>query len=158
MPFKRVLINSIHYWVLFALFNSIELYLFPTGHTYNRTTIGIIFGLWTFFEFMNYKCHKLMGDFRRTPKEKSDQGYENASKKRQIPYGYGFDLVSSANYFWEALGWITYSLLTRNYTAYLFTIFSVVQMAQWALQKHRNYKKEFKDYPRNRKAMFPFIL
>jgi very-long-chain enoyl-CoA reductase len=32
-------------------------------------------------------------------------------------------------------------------------------MAAWALKKHRNYKKEFgKEYPRGRRAMFPFIL
>jgi very-long-chain enoyl-CoA reductase len=158
MPFKRVLINSLHYWVFFALLNSTELYFFPTGHTYSRTTIAIIFGLWCVFEFMNYKCHKLMGDFRRTPKEKNDKGYENLSKKRLIPYGYGYDLVSSANYFWESLIWISYSILTRNYTAYIFTIFSIKQMTEWALQKHKRYFKEFPDYPKNRKAIFPFIL
>ena len=81
------------------------------------------------------------------------------AKARQIPYGYGFDKISCANYFWEALGWMTYSLLTRNYTAYLFTLFSVAQMAQWALEKHSRYKKEFKEkYPKGRKAMFPLIL
>lgn len=31
-------------------------------------------------------------------------------------------------------------------------------MTMWALDKHRKYRKEFKDYPRNRKAIFPFIL
>lgn len=83
----------------------------------------------------------------------------NATKERQIPYGYGFDLVSCANYFWEALGWIAYSILTRNYTAYIFTVLSIVQMAIWALEKHRRYRKEFGDkYPKGRKAMFPFIL
>ena len=75
MPFKRVLINSIHYWVLFALFNSTELYFFPSGHTYSKQTIAILCGLWAIFEFMNYKCHKVMGDFRRAPKEKSDKEY-----------------------------------------------------------------------------------
>jgi very-long-chain enoyl-CoA reductase len=67
--------------------------------------------------------------------------------------------VSCANYLWEALGWIIYSILTRNYTAYIFTVFSIVQMAKWAVEKHRRYKKEFGDkYPKGRKAMFPFIL
>ena len=32
------------------------------------------------------------------------------------------------------------------------------QMAIWALGKHRNYKKEFPDYPRGRKAIIPFLL
>jgi very-long-chain enoyl-CoA reductase len=32
-------------------------------------------------------------------------------------------------------------------------------MGVWAQKKHRNYKKEFGDkYPRNRKAMIPFIF
>jgi very-long-chain enoyl-CoA reductase len=159
MPFKRVLINSFHYWVLFALFNSIELFFFPSGNANSQNTTYILVGLWAIFEFLNYKCHKVLGDFRRSPKAKSDKEYSNASKERQIPYGYGFGLVSCANYFWEGLGWLTYSLLTKNYTAYIFTVFSVVQMAIWALDKHRRYRKDFGDkYPRGRKAMFPFIL
>ncbi len=133
MPFKRVLINSFHYWVLFALSNGIELFFFPSGHNYSQTTIAAIVGCWTVFELLNYKCHKIMGDFRRSPKTKDDKDYVNASKVRKIPYGFGFDLVSSANYFWEALGWIAYSILTRNYTAYIFTIFSIVQMTKWAV-------------------------
>jgi very-long-chain enoyl-CoA reductase len=101
MPFKRVVINSVHYWIFFALFNAIELYLFPSGHTYSRPVIALLCAAWAVFEFLNYKCHKILGDFRRTPKQKSDDDeYKNASKDRQIPYGYGFDYVSCANYFW----------------------------------------------------------
>ena len=50
-------------------------------------------------------------------------------KRRGIPYGWGFGMVSCANYFWEALGWIAFSILTRSWTAYLFTAFSIYQMA-----------------------------
>ena len=138
MPFKRVIINSFHYWILFGLLNAIELYMFPSGHTYSKPVIGVLTTLWAFFELMNFQCHKVLGSFRRNPKQKVEANID-PSKKRQIPYGYGFDWVSCANYFWEALGWITFSLLTRNYTAYIFTVFSVVQMAKWALEKHRRY-------------------
>ena len=31
-------------------------------------------------------------------------------------------------------------------------------MLQWALAKHSNYKNEFKDYPKGRKAMIPLVL
>lgn len=31
-------------------------------------------------------------------------------------------------------------------------------MAVWALGKHKLYKKEFSDYPKSRKAIFPFVL
>ncbi len=40
----------------------------------------------------------------------------------------------------------------------LFTIGGAIQMAIWAGGKHRNYRREFKDYPRGRKAIFPFLV
>ena len=44
-------------------------------------------------------------------------------------------------------------------SAWLFLAVSTYQMVVWAVKKHRNYKKEFgKEYPRGRKAMFPFIF
>lgn len=40
-----------------------------------------------------------------------------------------------------------------------FTAFSFGQMLIWAKQKHARYRKEFGDkYPKNRKAMVPFIV
>ena len=138
MPFKRVFINCVHYWIFFALFNSIELYLFPSGHTYHQCIIYTLVALWAVFEFCNYKCHMVLSSFRRN-KEKSDE-YENASKKRGIPFGWGFNLVSCANYFWESLGWIIFSLLARTWTAYIFTALSIYQMTEWALKKHSGYK------------------
>ena len=48
--------------------------------------------------------------------------------------------------------------------AYVFLAFSFYQMAEWALDKHRNMHKEFdgqngrRQYPTNRKAIIPFIL
>jgi hypothetical protein len=46
---------------------------------------------------------------------------------------------------------------TLLYLAFLFNIVATGQMYVWAVKKHKAYKKEFKDYPRNRTAMFPFI-
>lgn len=40
----------------------------------------------------------------------------------------------------------------------LFAFAGFYQMAVWALGKHRAYKKDFKDYPRGRKAIIPFVL
>lgn len=40
----------------------------------------------------------------------------------------------------------------------LFTIAGFYQMTVWALGKHKNYKKEFSDYPKNRKSIVPFII
>jgi hypothetical protein len=41
--------------------------------------------------------------------------------------------------------------------AALFLAFSVGQMYVWAIKKHKLYRREFPNYPKNRKAMFPFL-
>ena len=45
-----------------------------------------------------------------------------------------------------------------SFPAGLFTLAGFYQMAVWAMGKHRNYKREFKDYPRGRKPIIPFLL
>lgn len=44
------------------------------------------------------------------------------------------------------------------FSAGLFCLAGFYQMAVWAKAKHRNYLKEFKDYPRSRTAIVPFLL
>jgi len=49
--------------------------------------------------------------------------------------------------------------MTISIAAHVFLAFSAFTMSQWAVKKHRKYKKEFgKAYPRERKAIFPSIL
>lgn len=45
-----------------------------------------------------------------------------------------------------------------SFSALIFSLVGFGQMAIWALGKHKNYKKEFADYPRSRKAILPFII
>ncbi len=40
----------------------------------------------------------------------------------------------------------------------LFTFVGFVQMTIWAKRKHKIYTREFKDYPKLRKSILPFIL
>ena len=55
------------------------------------------------------------------------------------------------------LAWVSFTLMTQCAPAGIFTLAGAYQMIVWALGKHRNYKKEFKEYPR-RKAIIPFLL
>jgi very-long-chain enoyl-CoA reductase len=79
------------------------------------------------------------------------------SKVRKIPQGYGFDWVSCPNYFFESLAWFCIMVMTHTFACMVFWIISTLQMYLWAIKKHRSYIKEFTKYPRNRKAMFPFL-
>jgi len=68
-----------------------------------------------------------------------------------------FNLCSCPNYTYEIGAWISFTIMTQCLPAAFFTLAGAYQMIMWALGKHRNYKKEFKDYPR-RKAIIPFLI
>jgi len=104
--------------------------------------------VWLFAEYSNFLTHLNLRSLR-----------PDGSRKRAIPYGYGFDWVSLPNYFFEILGWVVFTVMTGSWASILFLIVGGGTMANWAVQKHRKYKKEFgSDYPRNRKIMIPFIF
>jgi very-long-chain enoyl-CoA reductase len=86
------------------------------------------------------------------------------TKERRIPYPTSnpftklFSFVSCPNYTYEIYAWISFSIMTQTLTATLFTVCGAFQMIQWALGKHKNYRKEFEKYPRGRRAIFPFLI
>jgi very-long-chain enoyl-CoA reductase len=149
MPFMNLFKNCGHYWVIFGLVN-MYFFLHPdyTPPSWANEKIFLIFaGLFAFFEFMNLMCHITLRNLRKP-----------GTTERGIPKGWGFGLVSCANYFWESLCWLVFAIQSQVIGAYIFFIVSTVQMFLWAVKKHKQYRADFKDkYPR-RKVMFPFIL
>lgn len=101
MPFTNVFKNSFHYWIIFGLIN-MYFFLHPeyTAPKWaSDKTFIIIFIAFIFFELMNLMCHITLRNLRKP-----------GSTERGIPKGYGFGLVSCANYFWEALCWLMFAL------------------------------------------------
>jgi len=160
MPLKNIFKNSFHYWILCGVLISTELFFFWKDPGYTTEVQYGLAALFVLFEFLNLMCHITLRKLRSASASTEKGGHT----KRGIPNGWGFGLVSCANYLWESYAWLTFAALTRCYTAYLFFIVSTGQMLIWALKKHKNYKKEFNGedgkpkYPRNRKAMFPFVI
>ncbi|GBE88589.1 Putative enoyl reductase [Sparassis crispa] len=157
MPASNIIRNSAHYWILSGALLAYSLYS-PTYSAASPHILGSIrnnpnylwigTALWLFAELSNLHTHITLRNLRPP-----------GSKVRAIPYGYGFALVSCPNYFFETLAWSVIAGMTGSYAAWLFVFVSGYTMAKWALKKHRAYKKEFgKQYPPNRKAIFPFIL
>lgn len=97
---------------------------------WDSNDIMILFLIWALMEFLNLKCHLELSSFRK-----------NDKKGRGIPKNWGFKYVSCANYLWESLGWLTFSIMTRCYSSFAFTAVSVAQMASWAFKKHKAYQK-----------------
>lgn len=74
------------------------------------------------------------------------------------PFTFLFNLVSCPNYTYEIGAWLSFSILTQAFPALLFAAAGGGQMIIWALGKHRNYRKEFPNYPRGRKSIIPFVI
>uniref|UniRef100_UPI003AAA3918 3-oxo-5-alpha-steroid 4-dehydrogenase 2b n=1 Tax=Centroberyx gerrardi TaxID=166262 RepID=UPI003AAA3918 len=75
-----------------------------------------------------------------------------------IPTGGLFEYVSSANYLGEIVEWFGYAIATWSLPALSFAMFSLCFIGPRAYHHHRFYHEKFKDYPRLRKALIPFIF
>ncbi|KAI0246970.1 3-oxo-5-alpha-steroid 4-dehydrogenase-domain-containing protein [Lactifluus subvellereus] len=157
MPLRNIFKNSIHYHILSGLFLAYPIY----GPTYSanspyirgtlRSNLKFLWacaGVWLFAELSNLCTHLTLRNLRPP-----------GTKKRAIPYGYGFGLISCPNYFFESVAWAAVAYMSGSWAAWLFWAVSTGQMMSWAAKKQCAYKKEFgKEYPRQRKAMFPFLF
>jgi len=156
MPFGNLFKNCAHYWLLGGLWMANEIYSKPASAstTYSSlsakslaTTILLVSGFIA-AELGNFYSHVILARIR----SKSDN-----AQKRAIPRGFAFEWVSCANYMFESLAWLLFAILVNNKSSWIFWILSTGQMYIWAKKKHLRYLKEFPNYPKNRKAMFPFL-
>ncbi|KAI9183887.1 3-oxo-5a-steroid 4- dehydrogenase [Blastocladiella emersonii ATCC 22665] len=146
MPLFNVFKNSFHYWILSGVLIAWHVFSPNAVPEYSEEWRAACMALFAFGQTSNFLTHMTLRNLRPA-----------GSKERKIPYGYGFSLVSCPNYFFETLSWLAVLLLSQSWAALIFFVFAVGQMFLWAQKKHKAYLKEFKDYPKNRKAMFPFI-
>ncbi|KAI9506747.1 3-oxo-5-alpha-steroid 4-dehydrogenase-domain-containing protein [Coemansia spiralis] len=153
MPLLNVFKNSFHYHILSGL--NLAYWVYGPSSAQgtalaaklgNPTIIAIFTGVFLFAELSNLSAHITLRNLRPP-----------GTRVRRIPYGYGFDMVSCPNYLFETLAWVSVAAMTRNLAAVLFLVVSTAQMYIWAIKKHKQYRREFPDYPKSRKAMFPLI-
>jgi len=75
----------------------------------------------------------------------------------KIPVGGGFRYVSAPNYSGEIIEWIGFALAAQTMAAWAFAAFTFANLAPRALSNHRWYRQRFSDYPRERRALIPFV-
>ncbi|XP_015910218.1 probable very-long-chain enoyl-CoA reductase art-1 [Parasteatoda tepidariorum] len=153
MPFGNLFKNCSYYW-LFGLYIGYycnhPLYTPPS---YGDVQIYGALATFIIAELGNLSIHLALRNLRPP-----------GTTERKIPVPTGnpltslFNFVSCPNYTYEYLAWLSFTLMTQTLPAGLFTLAGLYQMSVWALGKHRNYKKEFPNYPRGRKAIIPFLL
>jgi protein-S-isoprenylcysteine O-methyltransferase Ste14 len=75
----------------------------------------------------------------------------------KIPYGGLFRYISNPNYFGELIQWIGWALLCGTLAGWAFAIFTFANLFPRAVSNHRWYKKEFDNYPNERKIFIPLV-
>jgi steroid 5-alpha reductase family enzyme len=76
----------------------------------------------------------------------------------KIPYGGLFKYVSCPNFLGEIISWTGFAIVAFNLPALSFLVWTLVNLTTRALDHHKWYIKEFPEYPKERKAIFPFSL
>jgi very-long-chain enoyl-CoA reductase len=152
MPFRNVFKNSFHYHILGGLLLAYAIYgpWLAVGTERSLISPKLFWGsilVFIYAELSNLHTHITLRNLRPP-----------GTRVRRIPYGYGFGLVSCPNYTFELLAWAAFAVLTGSLAAWLFFAVSFGQIYLWAIKKHKAYKREFPDYPSNRKALIPFIV
>jgi very-long-chain enoyl-CoA reductase len=153
MPIRNIFKNSGYYWgfaAFVAYFNNHPLYTPPI---FGNVQLYVGLAGFILCELGNLSIHVALRNLRPP-----------GSKERRIPHSTSnpftllFNFVSCPNYTYEFGSWISFSVLSQSLPALIFSIVGMAQMTQWAIGKHKNYRSEFKDYPRQRKSILPFLI
>ncbi|KAG9027537.1 hypothetical protein FRB95_007638 [Tulasnella sp. JGI-2019a] len=100
--------------------------------------------------------------------EKQEGGREDGKPYYAIPFGGLYRFISYPNYFCEWLEWSGFAFAASvasgwstpiyNSPPWLFVINEIAEMLPRALSGHRWYHSKFESYPKERKAVIPFLL
>jgi len=108
---------------------------------------NVLLGLMLFFAgmYINQKT-----DTKLIALRAKNEGY-------QIPKGWLFKYISCPNHFGEILEWTGFALAAWSLPGATFAIWTFCNLAPRAFAHHKWYKAHFKDYPKDRKALIPFV-
>jgi len=65
--------------------------------------------------------------------------------------------VSGANFFGEIVEWTGWAIAGASLPAVAFAVFSFCNIGPRGFQHHQWYLKKFENYPKNRRAVIPFL-
>lgn len=147
-----IVLNAILFNFMNAGLNGYFLAELAEPSAYDKTWImspSFIVGASLFVAGMviNWRADHLLINLRK-PGEK---GYK-------IPRGFLFDYISSPNLFGEIIEWTGFAIMAWNLPALTFMVWTFANLVPRAKNHHDWYKNKFLDYPKERKAVFPFLF
>ncbi|CAF0831492.1 unnamed protein product [Adineta steineri] len=124
-------------------------HIYPNNYLFSlRFLIGTILFFTGFI--LNLQSDAILRNLRK----------DNSQRDYQIPRGGLFEYVSGANFLAESIEWTGYAICAGTLPAIAFSVFTWANTAFGrGIHHHKFYLEKFRDeYPKNRKAIIPFIL
>lgn len=159
MPLVESIGAPFYYWA-FAFWNGIAL---RHDNGYKQTFLPlIVVGSVVFLlgELGNCFCHLKLRAFRKEKRE----GLLSPNSQHVLPHGFLFECVSCPHYLCEILSWLGFFLASWTLPAAVFLLATFITLVTYSYKKHKAYQQEFDGlagrelYPKNRKALIPFIF
>lgn len=113
--------------------------------------LQFIFGVLVFVGgwYINYNADSILRNLRKPGEE----------RQYKIPYGGAFRWVTAANYFGEIVEWFGWAIATNSLAGLGFALFTAANIGPRGYSHHQWYLSKFGDkYPKNRKALIPYLL
>ncbi len=110
-----------------------------------RFIIGL--SLFAFGFYFTKKSDHILASLRKP----GETGYK-------IPYGWGFNYVSNPHYLGEFLQWTGFAIACWSIPALAFVCITTANLLPRAVSNHLWYHEKFSDYPKERKALIPYII
>lgn len=150
---KRMPVIIIASSILFNCFNSYlnAKWLSDIGQYSTNTVTIVTFTLGCLLFFTGFYIHYRSDDILIHLRDDGSQGYK-------IPNGFLFEYVSSPNYLGELITWIGFYVASHSPAALLFVGFTLANLLPRSLSHLKWYQNKFPDFPRNRKALIPFVI
>lgn len=147
MPFTvaglAIVFNVINAWLNARWISHLGSY--PTSWLWDpRFLVGAV----VFFVGMavNIQSDNILFSLRKP----GEQGYK-------IPQGGAYKLVSMPNYLGELIEWAAWAVASWSLAGVAFFVFTFANLVPRAVANHRWYKTKFAEYPKERRAVIPWI-
>ena len=141
-----IVLSAFTFNLVNGLFNGFHVQ-FNVSET-NIFEFNIILGVLIFFIGM---IINVTSDNKLISLRKEEMGYK-------IPNGKLFNFVSCPNYLGEIIEWFGFFIIVPSIASLSFFLWTSFNLIPRALNHHEWYNEKFKNYPKNRKAVIPFIL
>ncbi|XP_061400967.1 polyprenol reductase [Musca vetustissima] len=160
MNLSHYMVGYLHYFgAILALLLNTEGFVkdsLPSSFSFTKITLlqYVCIFVFHFSWSQQYKSNMILVNLRKNPNTGKVE-----TEKHLLPSGGFFQVVSSPHMLFEILMYVSLlGIVGKSFTWKLVVIWVFSNQVMNALLTHKWYKENFKNYPKQRKALIPFLL